>query len=54
MAMSGGGESPPLPPPSTEDSFCRLLVAQGKKLSPSMLPSFVKKLDSIPEIVLPP
>jgi hypothetical protein len=54
MAISGGGESPPLPPPSTEDSFCRLLVAQGKKLSPSAPPNFVKKLDSIPEIELPP
>jgi len=53
MAISGGGESPPLPPPSTEDSFRRLLVAQGKKLSPSTPPNFVKKLDLISEIELP-
>ena len=53
MVISGGGVSPPLPPPSTEDSFRRLLVAQGKKLSPLASPSFVNKLDFIPEIELP-
>jgi hypothetical protein len=54
MEISGGGELPPLPPPSTADSFRKLLVVQGKKLSPSAPPSFIKKLNSIPEIELPP
>jgi hypothetical protein len=44
----------PLPPPSAEASFRKLLAAQGKKLPPAAPPSFVKKLDSIPEIELPP
>jgi hypothetical protein len=52
MAASGGGEPPP--PPSTEASFRKLLAAQGKKLPPAAPPSFIKKLDSIPEIELPP
>jgi hypothetical protein len=52
MVSSRGGESSP--PPSTTDSFCKLLATQGKKLPPVAPPSFVKKLESILEIVLPP
>jgi hypothetical protein len=52
MATPEGGV--PSPPPSTADSFRKLLVAHGKKLPPAAPPSFVKKLDSIPEIDLPP
>jgi hypothetical protein len=51
MATSGGGE--PSPPPSTIDSFRKLMATQGKNLPPASPPSFVKKLDSIPEIDLP-
>jgi len=51
MVDPGGGELSP--PPSLASSFLKLLVAQGKKLHPAEPPSFVKKLDSIPEIDLP-
>jgi hypothetical protein len=51
MEFVGGGDPPP--PPSSEASFHKLVVSQGKKLPPVAPPSFVKKLDSIPEIELP-
>jgi hypothetical protein len=51
METSGGGE--PLPCPSIVNSFHKILASQGKKLPPATPPIFVKKLDSIPKIVLP-
>jgi hypothetical protein len=47
-----GGEPPPPPSPST--SFRRLVEACSKKSTVSEAPSFVKKLNDIPEIDLPP
>ena len=53
MAAPGGGNSPPSPPISDEDTFRRLLSVAGKKLVAPQIPKFIKKLDEIPEIVLP-
>jgi hypothetical protein len=47
-----GGEPPPPPSPST--SFRKLVAACSKKSTTAAPPSFVKKLDAIPEIDLPP
>jgi hypothetical protein len=47
-----GGEPPP--PPSPASSFRRLVEACSKKSTVSEAPSFVKKLNDIPEIDLPP
>jgi hypothetical protein len=47
-----GGEPPPPPSPST--SFRKLVAACSKKTTSAAPPSFVKKLDAIPEIDLPP
>jgi hypothetical protein len=47
-----GGEPPPPPSPST--SFRKLVVACSKRLTSVAPPSFVKKLDVIPEIDLSP
>jgi hypothetical protein len=52
MAAPGGGE--PSAPPSHGIAFHKLLTAHGKKSSPSAPPSFVKRLETIPEIDLPP
>ena len=53
MAAPGGGKSPPSPTISAEDAFKRLLLLAGKKLVNPPIPKFIKKLDAIPEIVLP-
>ena len=53
MDAPGGGKSPPSPPISDEYSFRRLLTIAGKKLVAPQIPKFIKKLDAIPEIVLP-
>jgi hypothetical protein len=47
-----GGEPPPPPSPST--SFRKLVAACSKRPTSVAPPSFVKKLDVIPEIDLPP
>jgi hypothetical protein len=52
MDAQGGGEPPPPPSPTT--SFRKLVAACNKKLPPSDPPSFVKRLDVVPEIDLPP
>jgi hypothetical protein len=52
MDAQGGGEPPPPPSPTT--SFRKLIAACSKKLSPSDPPSFVKRLDVVLEIDLPP
>jgi hypothetical protein len=56
MGAPGGGESteqaPPPPPLSVEEAFRRLITTQGKSLAPPSILKFIKKLDSIPEIVL--
>jgi hypothetical protein len=52
MDAQGGGEPPPPPSPTT--SFRKLVAACSKKLPPSDPPSFVKRLDVVPEIDLPP
>jgi hypothetical protein len=51
MVAQGGELSPP---PSPSASFRRLVEACSKKSTISEAPSFVKKLDDIPEIDLPP
>jgi len=48
MDAQGGGEPPPPPSPTT--SFRKLIAACNKKLPPSNPPSFVKRLDVVPEI----
>ena len=53
MAAPGGGKSLPSPPLSDEEAFRRLLSIAGKKLVAPQIPKFIKKLDAIPEIVLP-
>jgi hypothetical protein len=55
MRLVGGREqSPPLSPSVDEATFRRLLLAQGKKKEGGALPKFVKKLDEVPVINLPP
>ena len=53
MAAPGGGKSPPYPSIFDEDAFRRLLSIARKKLVAPQIPKFIKKLDAIPEIVLP-
>jgi len=52
MATQGGGG--PLSPPSPSTAFRKLIEACGKKHQTDAPPRFVKKLDSIPEVELPP
>jgi hypothetical protein len=52
MAAPEGGE-PSVPPPHT-NAFRKLLTRQGKKSTVVAPPSFVKRLETVPEIVLPP
>jgi hypothetical protein len=55
MSPIGGGEQPPPPSPSIdEETFRRLLLTQGKKREGGDLPKFVKKLEEVPVIDLPP
>ena len=55
MCPIGGGEQlPPLSPSDNEAAFKRLLLTQGKKKEGGIVPKFVKKLDEVPEIDLPP
>jgi hypothetical protein len=55
MCPIGGREQPPpLTPSVDEATFRRLLLAQGKKKEGGGVPNFVKKLDEVPEIDLPP
>ena len=53
MRSAGGGSPPPLSP-SDEAAFARLVSASGKKADSAPPPKFVKKLDAIPVIALPP
>jgi hypothetical protein len=53
MAAPGGGEAAPPPSRSVEDAFRRLVNSRGKRSSPPVVPKFIKKLEEIPEIVLP-
>jgi hypothetical protein len=53
MAAPGGGEAAPPPARSVEDAFRRLVNSRGKKSTPPAIPKFIKKLEEIPEIVLP-
>jgi hypothetical protein len=52
MPSQGGGEPPPPPSPTT--SFRKLIAACRKKAPQAEAPSFVKKLDDVLEINLPP
>jgi hypothetical protein len=52
MPSQGGGEPPP--PPSPTASFRKLVTACRKKAPQAETPSFVRKLDNVPEINLPP
>jgi len=55
MSSAGGGSPPPSPLPSADEAaFARLVKANGKKVDSAPPPKFVKKLDAIPEIELPP
>jgi hypothetical protein len=55
MFPIGGREQlPPLTPFVDEASFRRLLLSQGKKKEGGVVSKFVKKLDEVPEINLPP
>jgi hypothetical protein len=51
MSSDRGGEPPPLP---IVDAFRRLLIAEGKLPASDPPSKFVKKLDEIPSIALPP
>jgi hypothetical protein len=53
---STGGSEPPLPPPSStdEESFRRLVNSQGKKKVGGAMPKFVRNLEDVPVIDLPP
>ena len=53
MAAPGGGNPPPFIPISDEEAFKRLVSAAGKKTSAPPIPKFIKKLEAIPEIILP-
>lgn len=57
--MSAAGRGPPPPPPprppsADAEAFDRLVNATRKKVGSAPPPKFVKKLDEIPEIELPP
>jgi hypothetical protein len=52
MPSQGRGELPP--PPSPTASFRKLVTACRKKVLQAETPSFVRRLDNIPEISLPP
>jgi hypothetical protein len=52
MADLGGGEA--RAPPSPSSAFSKLLIAMERSFPPLAPPSFVKRLESIPEIDLPP
>jgi len=55
MFPIGGGEQlPPLTPFVDEASFGRLLLSQGKKKEGRFVSKFIKKLDEVLEINLPP
>jgi hypothetical protein len=51
--VGGWEQPPPLTPSSDEATFKRLILAQGKKKG-GVVPKFVKKLDEVPVIDLPP
>ena len=53
MATPGGGEAPPSSPISADEAFRRIIGPSGKKPGAPSIPKFIKKLDEIPEIVLP-
>jgi len=53
MAAPGGGGSAPPPPASAADAFRRLVSSGGKRPFQPVVPKFIKKLEEIPEIVLP-
>jgi hypothetical protein len=52
MASQDGGEPPP--PPSPSSTFNKLITACSKKTAQGESSSFVKRLEAIPEICLPP
>lgn len=52
MANQDGGEPPP--PPSPSATFHKLISACSKKATAEGPSSFVKRLEDIPEITLPP
>ena len=53
MAVPGGGtEVPPLLIPNA-DAFRRLINSNGKRKADPIIPKFIRKLEEIPEIVLP-
>ena len=52
MTSQDGGEPPP--PPSPASAFNKLLTACLKKTAQEESTSFVKRLEAIPEICLPP
>ena len=52
MASPGRGE-PPSSSLSTVDAFHRLLGPLGKDPVTHEVPKFIKKVDAVPEIVLP-
>ena len=55
MRSARGGSPPPSPLPSSDGAaFARLVSATGKKADTAPPPKFVKKLDAIPVIALPP
>jgi hypothetical protein len=55
MSSAGGGESPLPPPPSADEEAFRILVnAQGKKKVGGAMPKFIRKLEDVPVIDLPP
>jgi hypothetical protein len=55
MISTGGGESPLPPLPFIdEESFRRLVNAQGKKKVGGAMPKLVRKLEDVPVIDLPP
>jgi hypothetical protein len=52
MPSQGGGEPPP--PPSPTASFNKLITACRKKSIQEESSSFVRRMDNVPEINLPP
>ena len=55
MSVEEGSEQSPLPPPLADaTAFKRLVIAQGKKPAFALPPKFVKKLDDVLVIALPP
>ena len=53
MAVPGGGAAAPRPSKTIEEAFRRLVNSSGKKSVVPVIPKFIKKLEDIPEIVLP-